>query len=253
MTDWRETTVAVDGTHHFLDGRPLYAARFREVLKFHAPGLAPVRGDDWAWHIDVEGHAAYPQRYLRTFGFYEDRAAVEAADGWHHVLPDGTPLGGHRYAWCGNFQEGRCPVRDRDERYLHVDRSGTAVGTARWTYAGDYRDGVAVVQAADGRSTHVDPAGALVHGCWFADLDVFHKGFARARDERGWMHVDRTGRAVYERRFAAVEPFYNGQARVELLDGGIEVIDERGAPLLMLRHALVASRQRSPSREGGGA
>ncbi|HVK71197.1 MAG TPA: methyltransferase, partial [Polyangium sp.] len=69
------------------------------------------------------------------------------------------------------------------------------------------------------------------------DLDVFHKGFARARDEAGWMHVDRRGRAVYTRRFAAVEPFYNGQARVERLDGGLDVIDEQGDTIVELRSA----------------
>ena len=144
-------------------------------------------------------------------------------------------------------------MRDRDGRYLHVDRNGIAIGPMHWRYAGDYRDGVAVVQAADGRSTHVDHAGSLVHGHWLTDVDVFHKGFARARDDRGWMHVDRNGRAIYERRFAAVEPFYNGQARVERLDGGLEVIDERGAQVLVLRDALAASRPQSPSREGGDA
>jgi hypothetical protein len=51
----------------------------------------------------------------------------------------------------------------------------------------------------------------------------------------GWHHVDREGRAVYERRFGMVEPFYNGQARVERLDGGLEVIDEVGGVVLELR------------------
>ncbi len=41
---WRETRVSADRTHHTLGGEPLYEARFREVLKFHAPGLAPARG-----------------------------------------------------------------------------------------------------------------------------------------------------------------------------------------------------------------
>jgi hypothetical protein len=68
---------------------------------------------------------------------------------------------------------------------------------------------LAVVQAQDGRSTHIDPGGRRVHGQWFLDLDGFHKGFARARDDAGWMHIDARGAPVYARRFAAVEPFYN--------------------------------------------
>ena len=119
--------------------------------------------------------------------------------------------------------------------YLHLDEEGEPAYPERHRYAGDFRDGVAVVQREDGGHTHVDRAGRLLHGRWFVDLDVFHKGLARARDEAGWTHVDREGRAVHPRRFAAVEPFYNGQARVERFAGGLEVIDEHGETKVVLR------------------
>jgi hypothetical protein len=235
---WRNATIAPDGTHHLAGDGPLYGERFDEVLKFHEPGLAPVRRGDEAWHICPDGTAAYPQRFQRTFGFYDGLAAVVSGDGWHHIRPDGTNVYAGRYAWCGNFQDGRCAVRRHDGRYVHIGRDGAPAYEHDWRYAGDFRDGVGVVQADDGRSTHIDRDGGLVHGRWFLDLDVFHKGFARARDEDGWMHVDARGRAAYARRFAAVEPFYNGQARVERFDGGLEVIDEAGRCLVELRAAL---------------
>jgi len=235
---WSQTEVAPDDTHHRLDGQPLYTARFDEVLKFHAPGLAPVRVGGSAYHIDMRGEPAYSQRFLRTFGFYEGRATVQAADGWHPITPDGEALTPGRYAWCGNFQGGRCPVRDQAGYYHHLTPAGAAAYPQRWRYAGDFRDGIAVVQGEDGRATHIDPAGNPLHPHWFLDLDVFHKGFARARDERGWLHIDRQGKALYSRRFAAVEPFYNGQARVENFDGSLEVIDETGTTQVVLRAAL---------------
>ena len=108
--DWRHYRISSDGTYHVCDGRPAYAERFLEVLKFHAPGLAPVLDDSGAYHITPDGLPAYEARHLRTFGFYEGRAAVHSADGWSHVLPGGSHLYSERYAWCGNFQEGRCPV-----------------------------------------------------------------------------------------------------------------------------------------------
>lgn len=246
MIDWTRTTVSEDGTHHRLDGAPLYDARFVAVLKFHAPGLAPVVGLDCAWHIDVTGCPAYARRFVRTFGFYEGRAAVVSADGWHHVTPDGDDLSAARHDWCGNFQGGLCAVRDPDGAYYHVDLGGHPRYPERWRYAGDYRDGMAVVQHDDGRSTHIDSAGRAIHRQWFLDLDVFHKGFARAQDGSGWMHIDRRGVPLYERRFASVEPFYNGQARVERLDGGREVIDETGT----CRVLLCSPRGRSTSRIG---
>lgn len=237
---WQRTAVAADGTHHVLGDRPLYGERFDEVLKFHDPGLAPVRRGAAAWHIRADGGAAYVRRFGRTFGFYEGLAAVESGDGWHHILADGADAYAARHGWCGNFQGGRCPVRRPDGRYLHILADGRPAYERRWCYAGDYRDGVAVVAREDGRSTHIDRDGAVVHGQWFVDLDVFHKGFARARDERGWTHVDAAGRPRYARRFASVEPFYNGQARVEGFDGEVEVIDEAGRTRLIARHDLPA-------------
>lgn len=233
---WGTLRVAPGGTHH-LDarGEAAYGERFDEVLKFHSPGLAPVRRGAEAWHIGIDGAAAYERRFARTFGYYEELAAVAGVAGWHHISTDGRDAYGERYAWCGNVQGGRCTVREPSGAYLHIARDGSPVYRERWRYAGDYRDGVAVVQAADGRSTHIDRSGRLLHGRWFVDLDVFHKGFARARDEDGWTHVDMGGRPIHARRFAAVEPFYNGQARVERFDGALEVIDESAASIVELR------------------
>ncbi|MXW90945.1 MAG: methyltransferase domain-containing protein [Rhodospirillaceae bacterium] len=236
--NWRGAAVAPSGTHHVRDGTPLYDERFDEVLTFHEPGLAAVRRDGRAWHIGSDGEPAYRRRFDRTFGFYEGLAAAAAPDGWRHVRPDGADLYETRYAWCGNFQDGRCAAREPGGAYLHLTAEGVPANDARWRYAGDFRDGVAVVQSDDGRSTHIDLLGAPIHGARFLDLDVFHKGFARARDEDGWMHVDTSGRPLYQKRFAAVEPFYNGQARVERLDGGLEVIDETGVSIMELRPAL---------------
>ena len=235
---WRDTGVSRSGTHHVRGGTSLYAERFDEVLKFHEPGLAAVRRGDEAWHIRIDGTAVYARRFRRTFGFYEGRAAAVASDGWRHVVPDGSDLSAYRFAWSGNFQGGRCAVRESGGGYLHVTAEGVPAYEARWRYAGDFRDGAAVVQSDDGRSTHIDPRGEPLHGVRFLDLDVFHKGHARARDEAGWMHVDMAGRPLYRRRFAAAEPFYNGQARVERFDGALEVIDETGACIVELRPAL---------------
>ena len=248
MTDnWQDYRTSADGTHHVCDGRPAYAARFLEVLKFHAPGLAPVLDDSGAYHITPDGLPAYDARHVRTFGFYEGRAAVHTADGWCHILSNGSPMYPERYVWCGNFQEGRCPVRLPDGRYFHIDEDGTPAYSERHRYAGDFKDGYAVVQRDDGQHSHVDQSGALLHGRWFPDLDVFHKNFARARDEQGWHHVDTHGQPLYRNRFRNVEPFYNGQARVEEIDGSLSVIGETGETLVHLREPL-----RSPLEELSG-
>lgn len=237
--NWTNLHIAPCNTHHLNKlGNPVYKERFDEVLKFHAPGLAPVSRGEEAWHIHPDGSAAYPHRFTQTFGYYEDRASVMDNGSWFHIGIDGNDIYDTRYMWCGNYQSGRCTVRESNGSYLHIDSDGKPVYTERWLYAGDYRDGVAVIQASDGLSTHIDLAGRCIHGQKFIDLDVFHKGFARARDEMGWTHINFNGEPVYTRRFSNVEPFYNGQARVERFDGGLEVIDESGRTLIELRPAL---------------
>ena len=235
---WKGFRGSEDGTHHLHESVPAYSRRFHEVLKFHAPGLAPVLDPSGAYHITSDGHSAYEARYLRTFGFYEDRAAVQSEDGWFHILPSGKPLYPQRYSWCGNFQQGRCTVRDNGGRYFHLTSEGYPAYGERFRYAGDFRDGFAVVQGGDGQHTHIDKSGKLLHGNWFLDLDVFHKNHARACDQNGWHHVDMMGQPVYKPRFKSVEPFYNGQARVEAFNGSLLVINESGETSLELRKPL---------------
>ena len=89
---WRDAGVSSSGTHNVRGGVPLCAERFDEVLKFHDPGLAAVRCAGKAWHLRMDGAAAYARRFHRAFGFYEGLAAVVARDGSRHVRPDGTDL-----------------------------------------------------------------------------------------------------------------------------------------------------------------
>ena len=227
--------MSEDASHHVYQGCPAYPSRFHEVLKFHEPGLAPVRDTSGAYHISPDGRPAYALRHIRTFGFYEGIAAVHSEEGWFHILPDGSPMYGERYAWCGNFQESRCAVRLPGGGYIHIEDDGTPAYGERYRYSGDFKDGYAVVQREDGKHTHIDRSGNPLHGRWFQNLDVFHKRYARACDPSGWHHVDMTGEPLYRERFRNVEPFYNGQARVERLDGSLSVIDESGQTLLELR------------------
>ncbi|MEB0141250.1 MULTISPECIES: WG repeat-containing protein [unclassified Undibacterium] len=199
--NWRNVLISEDATHHVINGVPAYDLRFDEVLKFHEPGLAPVQNAHLAWHIDANGRAAYQRHFRRTFGFYEGFAAVISANGWHHIRPDGVDLTSTRYEWCGNFQEGRCAVRQVGGSYHHILSNGLRFYDQCWRYTGDFKDGIAVVQSNDGQSTHIDRAGNLIHENWFLDLDVFHKGYARAKFASGWAHIDRLGRAIYLRRF----------------------------------------------------
>lgn len=241
QNNWKKLIVSPDGTHHLFKEIPAYPMRFLKVLKFHAPGLAPVQDQTGAFHITSKGQPLYSERYLRTFGYYDSRASVVGSCGWFHLNRWGKSLYSERYSWTGNFQEGFAAVRNCTGDYFHLNRQGKRAYPTAFRFVGDFRDGYAVVQNEEGLSTHIDPKGRFLHGYWFNDLDVFHKGFARAKDLKGWFHISRSGKELYADRFVNVEPFYNGYARVESFDGAISMLDESGS----IHHVLRAS-QRDP-------
>lgn len=239
MSMLEKPTVSECGRFHLgPDGGPLYRARFDEVLAFHKVGprwIAPVQQGAQAFHIDIAGHPVYLQRFQRCFGFYHDLAAVVDEDGWYHIDQAGNALYAERYQFAGNYQQQVGVVMDADGQYFHLNAVGKPLYDQRWCYCGDFRDGTAVVQALDGLSSHIGLDGTLLHDQWFDDLDVYHKGYARAKTHQGWCHVDKQGAAIYPQRYASVEPFYNGFARCEGHDGALLVIDESGRVVRSLR------------------
>ncbi len=236
--------VSNDGSHHVFDNSTAaYESRFDEVLAFHSIDdelqLAPVMLQGQAWHINTEGEAQYTNRYERTFGFYCGLAAVKIAQDYFHISIDGCPAYTQRYSFVGNYQSNVAVVCDHDGYYFHIDKHGLPLYATKWGYCGDFREGIAVVQRKNGYSSHINSSGLFLHDKWFVDLDVFHKGFARAKDNEGWHHIDKYGNSIYYQRYASVEPFYNGCSRVETFDGGLLVIDESGNVLRTLRSAQV--------------
>lgn len=223
-----EITISPCETFHVYNESPLYSQRFTKVLKFHEPGLAPVITETGAYHINKQGEPAYKFRFLRTFGFYQLLATVVVEQGWFHIRPDGSNLTAARYAWCGNFQNNACVVKDFNQNYFHIDQLGKRLYPNSYRYVGDFRDDIAVVQNAEGHYTHITKAGCYPHNKWFMDLDVYHKGFARAKNEQGWFHIDSKGQAIYAEYYEMIEPFYNGYARVTTSTGAILRIDENG-------------------------
>ncbi len=234
---WQQTVVSPCETFHLWQGEPLYMQRYSHVLKYHEPGLAPARDTECAFHIDIQGQPAYAARFIDTFGFYHGLAAVRDSQGWFHIHPDGQACYPERYRWCGNFQEGLCPVKTDSGLYFHISYQGQKAYPEQYLYAGDFKDGFAVVCNQQGLHSHINFQGHLLHQRWFLDLDIFHKGTARAKDERGWFHINKHGRELYPQRYAAIEDFYNGLARVETFEGALFTIDHAGKAMTQLHPA----------------
>lgn len=233
---WKKYFVSKCETHHVYKGQPAYGQRFLRVLDFHDPGIAAVQSETGCYHINLQGQAIYDKEFKRTFGFYDKRAAVEDQDGWFHINISGLPEYPRRYAWCGNYQESVCVVKDHQNNFFHINLDGEILYLEKYAYAGDFKGGIAVISTTQGLSTHIDTEGKFIHGKWFDQLDVFHKGFARARDHRGWFHIQKDGNPVYQERYAAIEPFYNGIAYGELHKGMKVLVNEQGQTIQKLVH-----------------
>jgi hypothetical protein len=230
--NWKEIEVSFDQTFFHSQGSPLFGRFFQEVLKFHEPGIAPVKDESGAFHVDFNGRDLYPDRYERTFGFYCSRAAVVGQGDWFHLNTTGEIAYPERYQWVGNFQENLCPVRNQQGRYFHIQPDGQRSYKAEFLYAGDFKDGVACAKFENGLFRHIFKDGSLVHPFEFQDLGVYHKGFAMAKDSMGWFHIDRLGNQLYSQRYQLIEPFYNGFALVTSMNGLKKILDEKGVEIL---------------------
>lgn len=239
-----KTIVSPCGKHHLTEkNKKLYEASFDQVLPFHLISkneqLAPVKVNQEAWHINVSGEPAYVERYDETFGFYCGLSAVKKNGRWFHITSNGKPAYKNTYSFVGNFQQDICVVCDENNKYFHIDKTGSPLYKEKWSYCGDFREGSSVVQSNTGLSTHILINGEILHDQWFMDLDVYHKGYARARDQKGWHHIDKRGVELYSTRYANIEPFYNGCSRVEEFSGALLIIDEQGNPLRTIRESKI--------------
>lgn len=230
--DWKKLKDNQTEMRFYFEGKPVFK-KFKSILKFHAPGIAPVEDESGWYHILPDGMELYKQRYERTFGYYCSRAAVSSSKGWFHIDTDGKPSYGERYSWCGNFQENICTVR-KGADYFHIDLNGILLYEEKYLYAGDFRDGIACVKCPDNLWRHIKKDGRFLNGKGFLDLGVFHKNVAPARDEKGFFHSDLNGNALYKERYLAIEPFYNGFALVADFDWSKKIIDEKGKTILCL-------------------
>lgn len=233
--DILKISISFDGTHHVYQKKPLYSNRFKKVLSFHRPGYAPVEDDTGSYYIDVEGNSVCEIRYLKAHGFYENLSAVSSLSGCYHIGIDFEPIYDEKYDWVGNFQEGLCTVRDKNGRYFHIDRKGNKIYKKSYRYAGDFKYGIASVYLESGEVCHINTKGERINEKTYLELDVFHKGFARARDKYGYFHINEEGKPAYNARFEWVEPFYNGQALVCIGRGEVHVIDEKGNTCSQIR------------------
>ena len=232
--NWNEIDVSECSTFFKHNGHKLFNKSFIEILKFHSEGLAPVCDETGWYHIDMNGNPLYEERYDRTFGYYFGKSAVILNGSWFHINTNGVNCYSEKYAWCGNFQENICTVRDFKNQYFHINNDGIELYQDKYRYAGDFKDGYAVVRSENGLCKHIDKTGNELNGKQFLSLGVFHKSYATAQDKKGWFHIKKNGTELYSDRYLTIEPFYNGFSLVETFENKNIIIDEKGETSIII-------------------
>lgn len=230
--NWKDIKTATDNTYFLVNDKPVFDRQFIEVLKFHEPGIAPVKDETGSYHITVLGNELYKERYSRTFGFYCNRAAVINGIDWFHINDIGKRVYQESYSWTGNFQENLCTVRDKDNNYFYIQLNGERLNNKNFIYCGDFKDGIACVKTNSGFLQHINNHGEFINDNEYFDLGVFHKNFATAKDKEGWFHIDGKGSEIYSQRYSMIEPFYNGFALVTKFNNEKLIIDENGMEII---------------------
>ncbi|TAE73257.1 MAG: methyltransferase [Bacteroidetes bacterium] len=225
---YKDLVLSENNTYFLYQNKNIFDRFFINALKFHDEGLAAVQ-DEMGWfHINLEGKDLYKNRYKRTFGYYFGASTViDFNDNAFHLDIKGTKIYAQNYAWCGNFQQKICVVKNFENQYFHIDLKGNKIYPENYLYAGDFYDNYACVMLKENKLfKHIDLNGKDLNGHLFQDLGVFHKGFATAKDAKGWFHIDKKGNEIYKERYLQIEPFYNGCALVTTFENEKKIIND---------------------------
>ncbi len=173
-----EIKLSRDETYHIYNDIPLYEKIFASVMSFQPPGIAAVRDETSAYHINLDGKPIYQKRFIKTFGFYGGIAAAVDESGWFHINTKGKPQYKKTYNWVGNFQEERCVVRDKEGNYFHIKTDGNSAYNEQYNYVGDFKYGIAVVYNKDGRAKQIDIYGKDVNKKLFEEKPDVKAGWS---------------------------------------------------------------------------
>ena len=147
-------------------------------------------------NFTYKGKTLFKEDFTEVLEFQDPGiAAVKNQNGWFHIMMNGQPISFNFYERAFGFYYNRAAVIENNLAY-HIGIDGLA--------------------AYD------------LHDKWFRLLDVYHKGYARAKDEKGWFHVDRNGDEIYQKRYSLIEPFYNGFAFCVTLNNKQIILNEFG-------------------------
>ena len=195
---------SADKTHHVFDGSPIYEPRFLEVREFRFPGLAAVRDESGAYHIDFFGRPLYVERYEKVGDFSDSTAWVKTADG-----------------------------------FFYIDENGCRINAETYTSASDFSEKTAAVYHAVCGATHITTAGEMLYNDWYYDVRPFADGKALVRDDAGWQYINRGGELLGPAE-APADDLPRGSVRIEPRKNRIADLLSRqqyDSAVLLLRHA----------------
>lgn len=204
------------------------------------PAIAQQRGSDplflitqggQSGYIDQTGKIIIAPQYGGAWGFYEERACVQAYGSGNskYAVIDNTGkfITPAEFSACGQFSEAlgavafdtektrrNCMDCDPFYHWGYIDRGGTIVIKPQFHSASKFSEGLAAVQNDNGKWGFIDKTGKTVISMNLDYVGSFSEELAVVVTHQRYGYVDHNGKLVIRARFKQAEEFSEGLALV---------------------------------------
>jgi hypothetical protein len=180
---------------------------------------ATIFSEDIAWvvsengapvAIDSKGQTKFTLQDAQTVRiFKEELAAFSTQDSigerWGFVDKSGKIKIPVQFDYVGNFNNGKCVVKNKDGKYGYIDSTGKIIINYQFDKAMAFQNDMAVVALKD-KAGVIDAAGKYIINPQFQDMYPDGSMFA-IQVEKKWGWCDKDGKIIINPQFDDVFPF----------------------------------------------
>lgn len=202
------------------DGKIVIEPKYNQKgLNYFKEGKCYVRDSEaeLGYYIDKNGEKVFEGLFLYGMPFYESRAFVKEADGWHVIDENGNhifgkALGEYSKTVPGRFSDGKATVIV-DDKYGVIDSNGNFVIYPDFEELLTLTDGC-IVYKKDGKYGYMKADGKIITEPVYDYLSNFKNGVAAFgfKDKQGVVKSD--GKEILAAKYKNIDVLDNGLIKV---------------------------------------
>jgi hypothetical protein len=186
-------------------------------------------------YIDANGQVVIGPQFISAACFSEGLAMVRGKDGYGFIDHTGKYVIPAQFQQAESFSNGLALVLTKEKRG-YIDHTGKFVITFDNpdVSGATFSEGLArtIRQEPSNpiarRFAFIAPSGNRICDFKFEDAADFHDGLACVSDVDGYGFINKTGALAFPARFFVAWSFSEGMARVQMKDGKLAWIDQKG-------------------------